>query len=66
MSDETCAKCGANISDKRLHNQWHAGQSAAIRNAARTPCKRCKGSGKQPGLHNLCGRCGGSGKEAQS
>ena len=26
-------------------------------------CKRCKGSGRQPGLHNSCGRCGGSGKE---
>ena len=26
-------------------------------------CKRCKGSGKQPGLHNQCGRCNGSGEE---
>ena len=27
-------------------------------------CKRCKGTGKQPGLHNKCGRCWGSGFES--
>jgi DnaJ-class molecular chaperone len=27
------------------------------------PCKRCKGSGKQPGLHNKCGRCWGTGED---
>lgn len=26
-------------------------------------CKRCKGSGRQPGLFNACGRCRGTGVE---
>lgn len=40
---------------------------AALRQQVRRPrknaCKRCNGSGKQPGLHNSCGRCRGSGVE---
>lgn len=34
-----------------------------LRRPARAACKRCEGTGRQPGLHNMCGRCGGSGHE---
>lgn len=59
-----CSKCGVEVLDEELHAKWHRDQVRQIRRASKPACKRCKGTGRQPGLHNQCGRCGGSGKEA--
>lgn len=60
----TCNICGLLVGDADQHATWHRAQRRALREAATTmPCKRCKGSGRQPGLYNACGRCSGTGEE---
>lgn len=64
MTGGTCATCGLLVGNQERHAGWHRSQARAIKRAAQTvPCRKCKGSGKHPGLHNACGRCWGSGEE---
>lgn len=61
----TCGTCGALLGDAEKHNAWHRAQGEKIQQAAQTtPCRRCRGTGRQPGLFNACGRCGGTGVES--
>lgn len=61
----TCFAVMATAEAFAKHVRWHKNEAEDARQAAIPACKRCKGSGRQPGLHNACGRCWGTGKEAQ-